>query len=259
MTTTEDESRSNVGPGAINLELDFGSDYVADEVHCWTRVSPEVHAPGTDRLRTSVVASLIDITLGNLAARHIRPRNAMTTHLEVHLLRPLPSAGTVEITGRPLRFGRSLLVLEAEIAHEGARIGMGTVTFVPAPDPTMVSEGEPPGGTSGPILSTPISERAGIEIIWPGHAVLPDTFGVRNGGGVFSGGMLGILAEEASLSLSPGEDLAMLGVRYLQAVTVGPAVARAEVEDGMGRVEVRDMGRENRLAALAVTRTFASR
>jgi acyl-coenzyme A thioesterase PaaI-like protein len=122
----------------------------------------------------------------------------------------------------------------------------------------MVSDGDGPGGTLGPLLSEPIAQRASIDIIWPGHAVLPDRFGVRNGGGIFSGGMLGLVAEEAALSLTPGEDLAMLSVSYLQAVHSGPAVARAEVHEGVGRVEVRDMGRDNRLAAHAVTRTFGS-
>jgi acyl-coenzyme A thioesterase PaaI-like protein len=254
---TVEETRTSEGPGAILLELDFASDYVDDGVQGRVRVTPELHGPGTGRLRTSVVAALVDILLGNVAARHITPRNAMTTHLEVHLFHPLPSAGTLEITGRPLRFGRSLLVLEAEISHEGSALGLGTVSFVPAPDPTMISETEPPNGTTGPLLSVPLAERAGIGVLSPGHALLPDRFGVRNGGGIYSGGLLGVVAEEAALSLAPGEGLATLAITYLQAVRAGPAVARAELHHGIGRVEVRDSGRDDRLAALAITRTFA--
>jgi hypothetical protein len=108
-------------------------------------------------------------------------------------------------------------------------------------------------------LEVPLADRAGIEVSAPGHAVLPDQPGVRNGGGVYFGGLLALVAEEAALSLSPGEDLSTMSVKYLQAVHLGPAVARAEVRDGVGRVEVRDAGRENRLAVLAVTRTFGAR
>jgi hypothetical protein len=45
-------------------------------------------------------------------------------------------------------------------------------------------------------------------------------------------------------------------MRYVQPVRVGPAVAEAEVRDGLGRVVVRDAGREDRLAVIATTRTF---
>ena len=51
-------------------------------------------------------------------------------------------------------------------------------------------------------------------------------------------------AEEAALSLAPGATLASLDLRYLQPVRVGPAVAQADVRDGLGRVEVHDAGNE---------------
>jgi acyl-coenzyme A thioesterase PaaI-like protein len=246
----------NEGPGAIVLELAFESTIVDDEVRCRTESTPEVHGPGTDRLRTSVVAALVDVTLGNLAVLRIWPRNAMTTHLEVHLHAPLPSAGVVEIVGRPLRFGRTLLALEAEITHEGSPLGIATVTFVPASDPSMVSVAPPPMGTGSTALSKPLAERAGLERLGPGQVLLPDRYGVRNGGGVYSGALLAVLAEEAALSLTPGASLASLSVSYLSAIHLGPAVATAQVADGVSRVEVRDTGRDDRLATLAMTRTF---
>jgi acyl-coenzyme A thioesterase PaaI-like protein len=54
----------------------------------------------------------------------------------------------------------------------------------------------------------------------------------------------------------PGESLASLDLRYLQPARVGPVVATAEVRHGLGRVEVRDEGNENRLCVAATTRTF---
>jgi acyl-coenzyme A thioesterase PaaI-like protein len=253
---TTEEILTNEGPGAIILELAFDSEFVDGTVRTRTLSTPEVHGDGTGRLRTSVVAAVIDVTLGNLAVVHIAPRNAMTTHLEVHLHAPLPASGVVEIVGRPLRFGRSLLVLEADITHDGAPLGLGTVTFVPAPDPAMVTVAPPPMGTGATALSMPLAERAGLELLRPGQVLLPDRYGVRNGGGVYSGALLAILAEEAALSLTPAASLASLSVSYLRAVHHGPAVAHATVVDGVGRVEVRDTGRENQVAAFAVTRTF---
>ena len=70
------------------------------------------------------------------------------------------------------------------------------------------------------------------------------------------GGLLALGIEEAALSLTPGASLASLDVRYLQPVRVGPVVARAEVRGGLGRVEVRDAGNDDRLSVVATTRTF---
>ena len=47
-------------------------------------------------------------------------------------------------------------------------------------------------------------------------------------------------------------------MHYLQPVRVGPAVATAEVRGGLGRVEVRDAGQDDRLAVVATTRTFGA-
>ena len=44
-------------------------------------------------------------------------------------------------------------------------------------------------------------------------------------------------------------------MRYLRPVRIGPAVASAQVRAGLGRVEVRDAGSDDRLA-VAATRTF---
>jgi hypothetical protein len=45
-------------------------------------------------------------------------------------------------------------------------------------------------------------------------------------------------------------------MRYLQPARVGPVVARAEVREGLGRVEVRDEGNDDRLCVVATSRFF---
>jgi hypothetical protein len=44
----------------------------------------------------------------------------------------------------------------------------------------------------------------------------------------------------------PGETLCSLHLRHLQPVRVGPAVATATVRSGLGRMELRDSGRDGR-------------
>ncbi len=77
---------------------------------------------------------------------------------------------------------------------------------------------------------------------------------VLNQSKTLNGGFLGLVAEEAALSADPeGRALESLHLRYLRPVRTGPAVARAEVRDGVGEVEVRD-GATDALAVIATTR-----
>jgi acyl-coenzyme A thioesterase PaaI-like protein len=105
-------------------------------------------------------------------------------------------------------------------------------------------------------LSMPLAERAGCERQDPGVAVLPRSEDGLNSANTVNGGLIALAAEEAALSLTLGETLCSLGLRYLQAVRVGPLVATARVHDGLGQVELRDSGAENRLSVTATVRTF---
>jgi hypothetical protein len=62
------------------------------------------------------------------------------------------------------------------------------------------------------------------------------------------------VVEEAALSLTPGTTLVSMALRGLRPVRWGPAVATAEVRSGLGRVEVRDAGGDDRPAVTAITR-----
>jgi acyl-coenzyme A thioesterase PaaI-like protein len=113
---------------------------------------------------------------------------------------------------------------------------------------------EPPA--DGELLAVSFVEHAGIEVVEPGVAVVPNGPASRNSWDTLNGGVLAVGIEEAALSLTPGQSLSLLALHYLQPVRVGPAVARAEVRNGVGRIEVRDAGVGDRLAAVATTRTF---
>ncbi len=50
--------------------------------------------------------------------------------------------------------------------------------------------------------------------------------------------------------------MSSLILRYLRPVRIGPAVASARIGSGLGEIEVRDAGNENRLSVLATARFF---
>jgi hypothetical protein len=137
-------------------------------------------------------------------------------------------------------------------------MAIGAGSFMSAPDPaamlpaTLSVDAPPPGG----LLSMPMAERAGCQRRDPGVAVLPRSEDGLNSSNSVNGGLIALAAEEAVLSLAPGDTLCSLGLRYLQAVRAGPVVATARLHDGLGQVELHDSGNDNRLSVIATARTF---
>lgn len=225
------------------------------------RVIPEMHAPGAETLRTSVLAIWADIMSGLLAAHDLGGRVPVTLELDIHLLRPAPSAGTVRGRGRALKKGRTVFVAGVDFSdEEGDVFGFGSASFMAAPDPAMRLPEQMGWELPAPeqTLSVPLARRAGCELRSPGVVVLACADDRLNSSRTLNGGLITLAAEEAALSHSPGRSLCLLDVRYLQPVRIGPAVATASTTEGLSRVEVRDAGRHDRLAAMATTRTFGA-
>jgi acyl-coenzyme A thioesterase PaaI-like protein len=246
-------------PRHILQELGFAIWRAGDELHGAAEVLPEAHAPGTDQLRTSVLAAWTDNLAGLLAAETMMPRVPVTLELDVHLYRPAPADGRLVGRGRTVKRGRSVFVAQVEFATgDGEPVGVGAASFMLAPDPSVrlpadLSIGIP---QAEELLSVPLAERARCVRLEPGVASLPKSDDGLNSSRTVNGGLIALAAEEAALSLTPGESLCSLGLRYLQAVRFGPVVATAEVRHGLGLVELRDTGNEERLCVLATTRTF---
>ncbi len=224
-------------------------------------VVPEMHVPDTGQLRLSILAAWADVVAGHLAAFTIHPRVPVTLELDVHLFQPPPGAGAVRGVGRVVKAGRSVLVASVDFTTEaGEPIGFAAASFMPAPDerlrmpvPLQVDRFVTPPTTR---LTIPFAERAGCALRAPGVAALGHSEESLNASNTLNGGLIALACEEAALSLSPGTTLASLDLRYLQPVRVGPAVAEAEVQHGLGRIEVHDAGNENRLCVVATSRTF---
>jgi acyl-coenzyme A thioesterase PaaI-like protein len=243
----------------ILSELRFATSRVRDEMRGTGSITPEMHVPGTARLRTSILATWADNLAGLLAVDAMAPRVPVTLELDVHLYRMAPGSGTVRGVGRTVKTGRSVFVASVEFTSErGEPVAIGAGSFMSAPDPaamlpaTLSVDALPPGG----LLSMPLAERAGCQRGDPGVAVLPRSEDGLNSSNSVNGGLIALAAEEAVLSLAPGDTLCSLGLRYLQAVRAGPVVATARLHDGLGQVELRDSGNDNRLSVIATARTF---
>jgi acyl-coenzyme A thioesterase PaaI-like protein len=109
---------------------------------------------------------------------------------------------------------------------------------------------------AGGPLRDALAERAGCISTEKGVVKLAQTHENLNSSSTLNGGLLALAVEEAALSAGDGTPLAMIAMRYLRPVRVGPAVATASVRGGLGEVEVRDEGRHSGLSVLATTRTF---
>jgi acyl-coenzyme A thioesterase PaaI-like protein len=246
----------------IMRELGFGVAEFGDEMHGSAHVVPEMWAPGTTALRTSIVAAWADVVAGHIAIGLFDPGVPVTLDLDVHLHRPPVGYDEVRMVARVQKSGRSDSVLSIDITGGSENpIGFAHATVMAAPNPslrmpTVVSD-EGLLRPHPPTLDLPFAERAGCERLAAGVASIPLRPDGLNASGTLNGGLLALVVEEAALCAAPEcGSLSSLSMRYVQPVRIGPAVAEADVRDGLGNVVVRDDGRDNRLAVIASTRTF---
>ncbi|MFA1545926.1 PaaI family thioesterase [Actinomadura chokoriensis] len=240
-------------------ELGFATRRDGEDLCGSASITPVMHVPGTTRLRTSILAAWADTLTGLLATQVTTPRVPVTLELDVQLYRPAPAEGTVEGIARVVKVGRSVFVSSVEFTSSGAGpLAIANASFMMAPDPGLKLppsfDVELPAREDRMVL--PFAERAGCERRGPGVAVLPRSEDGLNVSGTVNGGLIALAAEEAALSLAPGDTLCSLGLRYVQPARVGPVVATARQQDGLGQVELRDAGNGDRLSCIATARTF---
>ena len=258
MTTVKDDG--HVRPRAhILLELGFKLTRVGDELHGSASVVPEMFSPGTTSIRTSILAIWADTASGHAVMDVFAPRVPVTLDLDIYVYNPLRESDTINAVARLIKAGKSVAVAEVVFTgSDGERVAFSTASFMAAPNPatTMPQERTNPGFRQPGRLRVPLAERARCEVREPGVAVLPRSEDGLNASNTVSGGLIALAVEEAALSATPGATLSAMGMRFLRPVHVGPVVASAEVRAGLGSVEVRDAGGDNRLAVFAITKTF---
>jgi acyl-coenzyme A thioesterase PaaI-like protein len=240
-------------------------------------VVPEILGPG-GTVRAGVLGIGLDLFGGSLAVKAVAPDWALTAQLELHLLHPLRE-GTLTVTGRPLRAGKTNLVAEARIdagkvagAANGEPIALGRLTFARVP----ARGGEPSQGhRNGQLhsfaegnekLPTRFLDAVGLRVLdaAAGAVEISVVPYVRNSVGALQGGLVVALADLAAESagralLACDVVTTDLSVHFLALGREGPVRSRASLlrDDGSGAlfsVELHDAGLEGRLAAVATAR-----
>ncbi len=245
-----------------------------------TRVTPFV-TTADGGVRAGVLATLVDIVGGAIAARVLRPDWLATADLAVQRTGPVHGSW-VEARGSVLRRGRTTLVIEAlvvsldddgrEVEVDGAPAGpvaWASMTFavLPARNPSSPVQmaGDLPVRWSfdGGSLSVPVLDALPVEVLDgpAGTVALAVRPYLHNSFGAVQGGVIALVAEAAgaeaigAASGGDGSSVVVTGlqVAYLALGRVGPVVTSTRVlgtgPDGHGSavVELRDSGADDRL------------
>jgi acyl-coenzyme A thioesterase PaaI-like protein len=241
-------------------ELGFDVSPTDDGMHGSGRVTPEMWSPGTTAVRTSILAAWVDVACGHAAIGLFDPGVPVTLDLDVHLHHTPVGCDAIEMVARVQKSGRSVSVLSVDIEGDGAPLGFAHATFMAAPNPSLrmptIVRDEALLRPHSATLAVPYAERADCERLTAGAASIPMRPDGLNASGTLNGALLALVVEEAVLSAAPATILSSLSMRFVRPVRVGPAIARAEVRDGLGNAIVRDEGREDQIAVIATTRSF---
>ena len=256
------DSYSERGREHVLSELGFSIALVGEELCGTAEITAPMHVPGTEVLRTSVLAIWVDVLTGVLCIDVFDGRVPVTLDLALDVLGPLPSDGRISAASRTLKVGRSVAAAEVEFRVEGADacFALGSASFVAAPDAslTLPSRAEHLAGfgRTARALTVPLADRAGIARSAPGIATVERRHDGLNASNTINGGLIALVVEEAALSgAEPGTILTSMALRYLRPARVGPILARATRYGEHDRVEARDVGADDRLAVLAMTRS----
>jgi acyl-coenzyme A thioesterase PaaI-like protein len=220
-------------------------------------VLAEACAPGTDVLRTSVLATWADVLTGGAAGDAVAPRIPLTLDLEIQVVAPVRLGTVVDVEATTVKAGRTVVVTEASFrdATTGRLLAVCFASFMPSADPAAVfPDGFPKGQFEG-RLSVPLAERIGSSVVSPGVVEIPHRPDGLNAVGAIQGGLLAFAAEEAAASLAEEPVVAeSIVVRYLRPFLVGPARATATGKDGVSVVSITDVG-AGKLGLVATVRS----
>lgn len=233
------------------LAVSLGTD--GDAVTGTAPVRPELFAPGTTRIRTALLLTMVDLVAGHTPDAPLAP----TVDIRVQVLAPNPTDGTVLLRCRPLRVGSRMVVSETELLDGETRTPFARAlsTFLRLP--------VGPGAAHGPrpVPPMPVSsfdEFLGARVVGADRLELDPHPRLANGPvGTVQGGVQSLLAElAAEHTLGGGRRLVAsdLDIRYLRRLAVGPLAATVEqvpVAGGATAASVRltDAGDDDRLVS----------
>lgn len=221
-------------------------------------IVPFMHAPGTAAVRTSILATWVDVVAGHLALDTIVPKVPVTLSLDVHVVDPWRESRAVQADATVVKSGRSVLVARVDIVDEQRRpVAVGSATMMASPvpgltfDPEMAHKDAPHNPNAR--LELPFTDHVSCTREEPGVASVPLRPNAINASHTLQGGLIGLAAEEAALSLFGDGEVAVssMVLRYLRPVRVGPAVGTAVRVGSFCDVTVRDRGEDDRVALTA--------
>ena len=220
-------------------------------------VTPEMCVPGTNALRTSIIAVWADVVTGAVAGRFISPQIPLTLDLEVQVHRPTFTGTRLVCEGLLVKAGRSIVVTHGRFRDEatGELHAETVASFMTAPGSHQIGrEGSPMIAVDAVPLAVPFAQRCGSRTIEPGVVEVPRRPDGLNPGGAIQGGIVAFAAEQAAASLHHEPVLLVsLNVRYLRPFMVGPARCVATGTGEVSVVHLTDAG-TGKIGAIATTR-----
>ena len=245
--------------GFIN-DLSFEFDVSAQGTHGEGRASitPMMRSTGS-MVRPSVLLTIADCIAGVPAMHVCSPRLAVTRDMMIRVMADRTGPELI-VTSDVLKQGRNTVASEVRFtdAGSGALAALGYLTFMTSARPQDLSPPVPDGMAFHGSMPVSFPERVGLRVVAPGMTELDRRPFVEQASGSLQGGMVALLGETAAESLT-GLPVRELDARFFTGVRVGPGRATAEaVGDGVVRVEVRDAGNADRLAALVTVRVAAT-
>jgi acyl-coenzyme A thioesterase PaaI-like protein len=203
-------------------------------------VRPESFAPGTGRIRTGYLATLVDVVAGHTPNGAVGP----TIDLRVQVLSAPAMAGAIRLVCRPLRVGSRLIVAETMLYgdEDPTPFARATTTYMNV----ALGVDLPAPPRSAQIMDeTSFDEFLGARIRDATSMELQSVARLANGmQGTVQGGVQAIFAEiAAEHAVGGGRRMVAtdLDIRYLARLRAGPLVASVDkllAEDGQCRAVV---------------------
>jgi uncharacterized protein (TIGR00369 family) len=233
----------------------------------WLRVVPELF-DDTGAVRAGVIATMVDMIGGGLAAQAAAPNWIATADLTLHLVRSV-TGGTIEATARVLRAGRTTVVIEVALRGHDTAVGTATMTFSVLPrrddNPVITFAADTPRTTlvlPGSGFRAPVLDALDVTVVDAAAGVVdvPVTDYSRNSLGALQGGVVAIAidaAAEHALRAACGTPVrvADMQLTYLALVRgtlrTTTEVVHASPSFGSALVDVVDIGGESRRTTTA--------
>ncbi len=231
----------------------------------WLPVSEFIRNP-SGSVHAGVLATLVDMLGGGLAATAVAPDWIATADLTLHLL-PRPAGDEVEGVARLLRAGRTTAVIEVELRDELGALGLASMSFarlirrddnpvVPRPG----SAGRSTLALPNSRLTEPLLDQIGFAVIdaSAGEIELPLSSYIRNTLDAVQGGVVAtaiVVATDAIVGTNAGVPVETvdLQITYLSLVKDGPLRTTARlVEPNTADVSVVDAAGQTATTATAV-------